>query len=226
MKRFIGLALVIMLLFSFTACGDFDMPTNTKSIPNKEVVSDQLQQQTVNSSSATVPSQDTTVGGVSEDTKVGIISRPASEVSFAPAAPQAEYLTDFIGQTVGDVIAVYGNSCNFDALTGSSVMFYSHPKIGFYLDKYYETPTMSCEIAIAVSCDSTELVDGLCGAMTYKQLQSAVGSSVSLGKPNYYEDPDSAGWIYTLSFDYKGYTFVYDWAEDPDRYASENGMAY
>lgn len=60
------------------------------------------------------------------------------------------------------------------------------------------------------------LLDGLTSSMTYPELVQAVGDNTTLDEPEYFESIESGAQLYSASFTYKGYSFVYQWTQDPN----------
>lgn len=60
------------------------------------------------------------------------------------------------------------------------------------------------------------LLDGLTSSMTYPELVQAVGDDTTLDEPEYFESIESGAQLYLVSFTYKGYSFVYQWTQDPN----------
>ena len=132
-------------------------------------------------------------------------------------------LIDFVGKTVGDVQKVYGKNYSLHGYNGGIMLNYGD--FAFVIADYYEEPKdyreEDREILYAISYSNKGLVGDLKGTMTYPEIVAAVGKNVKLDKPKYWGNEEfESMWEYTLEFEYQGYTVMYEWGKDPNKYAS------
>lgn len=140
-------------------------------------------------------------------------------------------LSRYIGQTLGDVKRDFGEylGCmEYDNLTsieyaGADYVF----RVSGLWDSSLGNYPPDTEKIIRVSgYGKTNILDGLCGNMSYQEICATVGDKISLPEPEKMERiysgdyPDS----YTLYFQYENYNVVYFWKQttpDNDAYSVE-----
>lgn len=217
MKRFVCLLLVLLMVFSLSGCSILYQRHEDAALEQNFSEITESSDFEKPASSVAQPSSSTTSVSSKKPDKVS---------SQTPSISKKTYLADFIGKTVGDVKKAYNYNFKFMGYTGSSAMYSDDLRFFFILDGFYDKPSDSCKIFYAISGDSTELVEGLSGAMTYGQIKSVVGSYVTLAQPEYYENLVDGGWEYSVHFDYKGLRFTYKWYQDPNTSKSAEGSCW
>lgn len=126
----------------------------------------------------------------------------------------AVFAADFIGETVDKLSQYYGKSYFLDIYEGSSYVEYSNSPC-FFLGIIAEAISGDETVTMVYTAKDDVLLDKLTGNMTYPEIIEALGNSVELEQPTYYENLMEDTWMYSLSFNYKGYRFSYSWYGDP-----------
>lgn len=128
---------------------------------------------------------------------------------------------EFIGKTVNELNQYYRGGYFLDAYEGASYVEYSDSPC-FFLGRVVETIKGNESVTMIYTSQNNILLDKLSGNMTYPEIIRAVGNYVVLEQPEYWEDLMNDTWVYSLSFDYEGYRFSYDWHRDPNTSKSDS----
>ncbi|WP_418708568.1 tetratricopeptide repeat protein [Anaerotignum faecicola] len=131
------------------------------------------------------------------------------------------FSAEFIGKTVNELSKYYGGSYYIGAYEGASYVEYADSPC-FFVGEVVDTLRGDENVTMLFTDGNSALLDGLTGNMTYPEIVKAVGNEVVLEQPVYYQNLMDDVWMYTLSFDYKGYRFGYDWHNDPNTSKSDS----
>lgn len=217
MKKFFAIIMSLCLLLSLPACGK---NTATQSY-NDSALTTTIADSSDNTTAASTSTEDASVED--QTTKAAAKTTKATKATTKTTS-STTYLANFVGKTLGEVKNTYGANYTVSHYQGATVVGYSD--YSFLIYSIHTNPSNDIKIDAAISIGNKKLVGNLDGKMTYPEIVAAVGNSVSMiGQPEHLENPDEGGWLYTLTFNYNGYSIMYEWATDPYTTASSYGRA-
>lgn len=119
------------------------------------------------------------------------------------------YVVDYFDFNTYDIVEELGKEYIIMSYNGGSNLCYSG--IEFVLGQIYNFSGREMPLRVIVKED-IQLDNGLFKCMTYPELSDLLGDSVN--EPEFYEDMMEGSCSYKCSFDYNGYSYVFEWQCD------------
>lgn len=123
---------------------------------------------------------------------------------------EAEPLINYLGKTVEEVLASFGDEYTTSSGGGGEFIFYDNFCFGYPWDGNTITE-------LYVYGDTTA-IDKFKGAMTYEEIIDAIDLNTDVPMPTrYLDESEGGGWQYSVSFEYRGYMISYTWPDEDPR---------
>ena len=149
--------------------------------------------------------------GVSSENPVDLetISETFTEEITEPTTEKPSYTVDYFDMTTYEIVEELGENYVLLGYSGGSNLCFS--EFEFVLGQIYNFSGREKVLSIIVNGDK-QLDENLFSNMTYSELSEALGERVS--EPEFYENLMEDILAYQCSFEYNGYSYVFEWQCD------------